>query len=492
MSASNNTLIFRFCLGLLGWAAAAPAAEIDQSVVEIHVMVQNPDPVMPWRRQSPYIRRGFGAVIDKGRVITLESLVRNQVMVELRRARSGVKTAVRVAEADPQIGVAILEWDPAPALADLKPLALSTQTPTNADVTIIQFDDTGSIQSDQAHVNEILVAPLPDTPNSMLTFRALSSLNTGDRGAPVLYRNELAGLVLQSERSSQTCRILPAAVLRRFLEDVKTPPYRGVAVAGFSWTPLIDPVKRAYRGADPTDVGGGIEVVSTLSGTPAAGVLKPGDILLEWDGFDLDSQGYYDDPEFGRLLLPYLISGRGRPGISVSLRVLREGESRDVNLTLSRRQDAEALIPDNYGSTQAEYLMECGLVFRELGGDYLRASGDKWMIQGNPRLVYYFLTRAQSPEHPGDHIVILVGVLPDAVNVGYQHIRDAVVTAVNGESIRNLADMFRIVDRDGGLRRITLLSSGQDIVLDTKERQAANQRLAKLFRIPALRHQKQR
>lgn len=470
-------------------AAGAAAAEVDLSVVEVQVTVQMSDPSMPWRRHPPFMRRGFGAVIGPGRVVTAESLVRNQVMVELRRARSGSKTAARVVEADPQIGAAILAWDQSSALSDLRPMALSSRTPTNAEVTIVQFDDTGEIQADQARINEVSVAPLPEATGSMLMYRALASLNTGERGAPVIDRDQLAGLVLQADRGSQTCRILPAVVLDRFLEDTRNPPYRGLAVAGFSWAPLVDPVRRAFRGADPAPGGGGIEVTHIVPGTGAADALQAGDIIMEWDGAGLDAQGYYDDPKFGRLLLPFLINGRRRPGDVAMLTVLRDGECIDLPLRLSRRRDADALIPENIGLVQPEYLVDCGLVFRELGGDYLRAAGDKWMMRGNPRLVYLHLTRAQDPKRPGDRVVILAGVLPDAINVGYEHIRDAVVTAVNGEAIRNLADVFRVVDRDGGVRRVSLQAVGQDIVLDADSRDAANRRLAALYRIPALRYQ---
>ncbi len=477
------------CAALAGWSApAARGAGPDAYVVEVYVTAQTPDASMPWRRHPPVARRGFGAVIGPGRVVTAESLVRNQVLVELRRARSGAKIAVRVAESDPQAGAAILTWDPCPALAGLEPIPLADAIPPDTEVEIVQFDDTGQIQSDRARLSEVSVAPLPEASGAILMYRALASLNTGDRGAPVVFRGRLAGLVLQSDRSSQTCRILPAAVLRRFLEDALSPPYRGLAVAGFSWAPLVDPVKRAYRDLETAPGIGGIEVLRILPGTGAGTALQPGDVILEWDGADLDAQGYYQDPEFGRLLLPFLINGRRRPGDTVTLTVWRNGESLDIPLTLSRRRDEDALVPENIGRARLDYLVDCGLVFRELGGDYLRAAGDQWLLHGNPRLVHLYLTRAQDPERPGDRVVILVGVLPDAANIGYQHLHDAVVTAVNGQPIRNLADMFAIMDRDGGLARVSLQSFGQDLVLDPAEREASNRRLAELYRIPALRY----
>ncbi len=477
---------------LLGVALLAAdkthANDISRSVIEVQVTYQRADPLMPWRQEQPKMRRGFATVIGPGRAITSENLVRNHVTLELRQAHTGIKTAARVIEADPGTGAAMLTWQGEPSLADLHPISLATTLPINAEVTIVQFDETGQIQHDQARIIEASVAPLPGTSSSLLMYRALTSLNTGENGAPVLYSNQLAGLVFQADRNSQTSRILPASMLRRFMEASLAAPYRGIAVAGFIWAPLIDPVKRAFLGAELD--GGGIEVTQIQPGTGAENILQPGDIILEWDGAELDAQGYYDDPEFGRMLLPHLINGRRRPGDTVMLTILRDGEYHDIQLTLTSRQDSDALVPENTALDQPEYLIDGGLILRELSGDYLRAAGEQWMLQGNPRLVHIYLNRSQTPERAGDHVVILVRVLPDSINIGYQYIRDAIVSAVNGQPIRNLADVFRISDLDGGIHRISLLSYGQDIILDSKEREEANQRIATIYRIPALEHRR--
>jgi len=88
-----------------------------------------------------------------------------------------------------------------------------------------------------------------------------------------------------------------------------------------------------------------------------------------------------------------------------------------------------------------------------------------------------------------DRIVILAGVLADPINIGYQHLRDDIVTHVNRTPIRNLGEVFRIIERDGRLSRVTLKGNAVDIVLDERELPAANRRIAELYRIPALQRQ---
>ena len=492
----KNLSLFIALAGML-WSFECRAADLERSVVEVQVTYQAADPSMPWQRNPLNRRQGTATVIGPGQALTAEKLVRHHVLVELYRARTGFKTAVRVAATDPQTGLAILTWDELPALSDLQPLAVAETVPPDAELIMLHFDESGQILRDQARLIERALSPLPDAPGqAWLMYQAWTSLNAGQDGTPVLYQNKLAGVVLRTEQKQNTCLILAASVLRRFLQDVQNPPYAGVASAGFAWTPLLDPVKRAFYGADPlwTEANqkrGGIEVTRVLPGSGAQGVLQPGDIILEWDGYALDAQGYYDDPEFGRLLLPQLISGRRRPGDRVNLHILRAGAAQTLQIELRRRVDAAALIPENIALDQPEYLIECGLVFRELDGEYLRAQEDNWpRTASNARLIHLYHTRAQAPQQAGEHIVILSGVLPDTINIGYHAISDAIVTAINGEAIHCLADVLRITDRDEGISRVTLLAHGQDIVLDTSQRAAANQRLAALFRIPTLRHQR--
>jgi len=73
------------------------------------------------------------------------------------------------------------------------------------------------------------------------------------------------------------------------------------------------------------------------------------------------------------------------------------------------------------------------------------------------------------------------------VNIGYQELHDEVVSAINGEPVRNLQDVFRILDRDRGIRRLTIQGRGVDVVLDTAQRAESNARIAKAYRIPELR-----
>ncbi|MDD5676781.1 MAG: hypothetical protein PHW60_02165 [Kiritimatiellae bacterium] len=470
---------------LLAWTTPTLAApDYDANMVEITVTYQDYDPRIPWRKKAAAVRQGYGVVIGAGQVLTTEDLVRNQTQVELRRAKSGVKLAAAVLEADDQLNTAILTFSNAPSANALIPVALADTIRRGDRLTIVKLEKTGEFQTSEGQVVELSASGSPRP----LALKVLTQSSIDGDGTPALLNGQLAGLSVAYDKKTQTGLFIPCTTLRRFIAAAHAPPYKGLAWAGFQFESLLDPVKRRYLGV--TEPQGGIVVTKTTPGSGAAEVLQAGDVITTWDGVPIDAQGYYNDTDFGRLRLAYLIGGRRAAGDSVPVALIRDRKPRGVQVLLKRQRDRDEFIPEGVGDEPVEYLVEGGLVLRELTGDYLRASGENWKLQMNPRLVYYYFHQDKFARQSGDHVVLLAMVLPNSINIGYQEFHDQVVTAVNGRPIRNMADVFRAVDSAGGLRRVTLLGCGVDLALDEATLAEANRRIAEQYRIPRLRHQK--
>jgi hypothetical protein len=300
-----------------------------------------------------------------------------------------------------------------------------------------------------------------------------------------LIDNRLVGMAMRYNVANQLTMALPASLLQRFVSDATSPSYRGFSTAGIFWTPLIDPAKRLFYKAPEKD--SGILILKLIPDSGASRTLRTGDVILLWDGSDIDSQGYYLDPDFGRLAFSHLIAKRF-PGDTVACTILRDGQTVNQEVTLDDFDDSRALIPNNVEGFPSEYIVEGGLLLRELTADYLMSSGTRWLVANNPRFVNLYLTQAQFPKKPGDRIVILAGVLPDDINKSYQHLRDDIITQVNGKPVSSLDDVFAIRRSDGGISRITLRNMGTDIILDSAALESANQRIADRYRIHKLMH----
>jgi len=456
------------------------------SVLEVIVHYQTFDPVRPWQKKRPGVRSGYGVVVDRGKVLTTEDLVRNHTLVELRSAKSGAKIPADVEQLDWQGNLALLVPAPGSSAAATTPAPLAPTPKKDEAVRIVQFDGTGDIQEGAATVVRMAVEGLPSAASSMLTLSVLTDLSVNGRGAAVFAGDALAGLVMTYDSSRRMAKVLPAPIISRFLRDVQDAPYRGFATAGFVWTSLVDPTKRAYLNVPGRERG--VMVVSTVPRTGAAETLKARDVVVEWAGHAVDNQGFYEDAELGRMQFVHLIKGLSFPGDIVPARVYRDGQVHDVNVRLMRAVDEDRLIPENIAGRRPEYLVEGGLVIRELTGDYLREYGGRWRLQ-LPRLAHIYSTRARQPEESGDRVVILSHVLPDPVNIGYQQFGRRVIEQINGTPVRCMADVFRVVDRDGGLARLQLAGLGVELALDPALLPRANRRLAERYGIAALRFQ---
>jgi hypothetical protein len=473
------------CL-VAGGAAAGDRAAASNGVQVVDVLVtsQTCDERMPWRLSRPMFRQGYGVVIAPGRVLATEELVRQATLVELRQPGRAIKVAASVKQADPLCNAALLESADAAFCRELAPVPLAERVARGDSARIVQYDDSGLRQEGSGRIIEIGVEALPSAPAAVLTCRVLSDLRVLNPGAPVYRDGQLAGLMMRYDAQHQTGFVLPAPVLARFLQMAAAPVYRAPPDGGFSWTPLVDGVKRRFLGV--AEDAGGVQVIEVATNGSVAGMLQPNDVLVAWDGFALDPQGFYPDPEYGRTRLSHAISGRHRAGDRVELEYLRQGVRRKATVELQPYREEDALVPENTAGTAPAYLVESGLVLRELTARYLRASG-RGLAGVSLPLGRLYLAGGSRPGAPGEHPVILSGVLPDPVNVGYQDLRDERVAEVNGQPVSNLADVCRIVDRDGGLKRLRLEGRGVEVVLDTSRREAVNERIARAYRIPELR-----
>lgn len=462
--------------------SAEPADE--PSLVEVLVTFQENDPFQPWQTRPPGVRRGYGVLCGKNRFLTTENLVRNARLVEVRRARSGQKIAATVERSDIHVNLALVQFPEGKGLEGPESLPIAEHVEKHQKLTMLQLNETSQIQRGNVEVVSISVAELPTAPYPVLVFSLLADLNVNGEGAAVVSDGALAGLTMSYDPNARIARMVPYPILRRFLEAATNPPYQGFPTAGVAWAPLVDPVKRAYLQAPATNQG--ILVTSCLPGTGAAATLKPMDVILAWDRHAIDNLGLYSDEEFGRLGFAHLIKGRRNPGDVVPVSIIRDGKALDVEVTLDRWRDENSLIPEDVDGQNTAYLIEGGLAFQELTGRFLRTHGRDWQVGVDTRLVHTYLTQRQAPRNPGDHVVLLTGVMPDPINIGYQHLQYEVVTHANGTAIANLDDLFRIREKDGLITRVTLQSVGVDLVLDASDLPAANARILDLYRLPAL------
>jgi len=256
----------------------------------------------------------------------------------------------------------------------------------------------------------------------------------------------------------------PASFIQSIIEARKKEDYHGLGYFHFFWQPSENPASlaRLKLPGDPRGV-----VVIDVPSRPDGGaqVLKPLDVILRIDGFDLDIQGDYIDPEFGPLLLENLATRKKWAGDDVKMQIWRDGKQLDVTYRLPKFEYTNSLVPAAMFDQEPDYMIVVGLVFQPLTETYLTSWGNDWKRRAPFRLNFY---RNESPSKERSALVLLSQVLPDSYNIGYQEQRYLIVDKVNGQPVHYLPELqgalkkatngFNVIEfaKGDGLRRMVL------------------------------------
>ncbi len=451
-------------------ASIAPLGKEKQlALVRVNVTGQPYDYFRPWQKKAPQSKRALGAVLSKGRVLVTADLVANQNFTELERAESGEKCAATVQVIDYESNLAVLVPSDKNFLDGITPLDIATDTVVGDHLSAWQLEPTGALIATEGLVTTIQMTRYPIDVGQFLTYRVNLPMQYRENSytIPLVKNNKLAGLLLRYDPRAQMVDAIPAPIIVHFLKDAEGPQYRGFPSAGFSFFPTRDPQLRKF--AKETGKPGGVYVTSVDPSTPAmkAG-LQVGDVITSVGGHEIDQNGNYVDPLYGKIEFTNLISGRAFAGDVMPFQIQRAGKPMQINVTVEHRAPNDYVIPPYLVDEAPNYLVVGGLIFQELSRQYLKEWGPNWLREAPQRLVY--LDHFQSELFPegGRRIVILSQTLPSNNTIGYEECAYLTVNKVNGKEIRSLKDLAEAVKQPlaGGFIKIETEEDPKQIELD--------------------------
>lgn len=457
---------------------AAPAGRWEQAIVSIESTRMVYDMIQPWaKRPRSFLKTGV--VIAPREILTAAEDLQDRTLVRVQKTGRGKFWDAEVAWIDYHANLAILTIKDEGFWKGLKPVELLAGAPRKDDLQVARWKN-GNLEIRKVDFNQFFVDDARLSPIPALFLEFDSEMTSIGGSAPVISAGKLAGVTCQ--QVDNHVRAIPATFIRDVLDARRKGQYRGLGFFPFYWQPTENTATHQFLKLPGEPRGVAIIFVPPLPAVPEN--VKPRDILLQVDGFDVDVQGRYQDPDYGQLLLENLAMRKKFAGDIVRLTIWREGRVQVINYRLPRFTYNLRMLPDFSFDHPPEYLIAGGFVFQPLDKSYLRAWGGEWKRRAPFRLVYYE-NEFPTPERPS--LVVMSLVLPDAYNLGYQELRALAVEKINGKVVHNLAEVKAAFQSPSkGYHSIEFFKSDsiRRVIIDATEMDRATARILERYGIP--------
>jgi hypothetical protein len=314
---------------------------------------------------------------------------------------------------------------------------------------------------------------------SHLVLLASSEINGAGWAEIVMDGNRLVGLTTSGSENKQLT-ILPATFIADALKRGPCGDGPGHGFFDFYWMRASNPALLESKGLDP-EANEGVVVTRAKIYEEAGSSLQDGDVILKIDGFPIDKEGKYIDPEYGRLSLEGLSTRKHAAGENIPMKIWRDRQVLQIDYPLPRADFNQGLIPNRQYDVEPRYLIAGGLLFQPLDGPLMRA-----LSKSNSGAMEYY--KEMQPEIERPSLVILSTVLPDDYNLGYENIGPLMLDRINGKTIHTLEDVARaLANPPNGFHRIEFMHDDtlKHLVLDAETLQSATERVLQKYRIPS-------
>jgi len=420
----------------------------ENSIVTLEVARKSYDYYQPWTKRTSRLQK-TGVVIGQGQILTTADEMFDRTLVRLQKNGRGRWWMGEVTWIDYHANLALVTTSETNFWRELQPAQLKGSMPADGNLQILRWRE-GHLENRRAEFMQFAVREGQLAAVNHVVLETDSDIQNAGWSEIISANSHVVGLL--SAQAGRTCTAITASFIESILQAREEKQYHGLGFFHFYWQPAQNPASLALLKltGEPRGV-----IVTSVPDRPDAGpqVLKTNDIILSIDGFALDTQGDYEDPEYGHVMLENLATRGKWAGDDIKMQIWREGKPLEVTYRLPKYDYTVSLVPFATYDQEPEYLIVGGLVFQPLTDSYLQSWGNEWRRR-SPFRLYYYRSDQATKERPG--LVLLSQILPDPYNIGYQEQRWLVVDKVNGQAVSRLdqirealkkpVDGFHIID----------------------------------------------
>jgi S1-C subfamily serine protease len=463
---------------------AAPGDRIrpGQSVVRIEATGQLPNYVMPWAPGRMTGGVGSGFVIADNRILTNAHVVSHARFITVSKQGDPKPYTATVEHIAHDADLAMLRVYDETFFEGMSPLAIGGIPALESTVSAFGYPIGGDrISVTRGVVSRIDFQPYAHTgADSHLTIQIDAAINPGNSGGPVLQDGKVVGVAFQGfsgDVAQNVGYMIPTPVINRFLQDVENGNYDRYVDLALTYSPLFNPAARQALGLEEPDRG--VLVGTVFGGGSADGFIEQGDVLLSIEGFPIASDGTVE-LENENIELAEIVERKFLDD-TIRVELLRNRELLEVEIPL---KPFPFLLMGNSYRDEPPFVTFGGLVFQPVDRDLIDAFNP-----GDFRLRFLFNTflvdhiYRERPE-----LIVLSSILADEINSHANEFRFQILDTINGETVRNLADVARLLAEPAEFYVFRFLGDGRPLVLEASEVEKATDRINDRYRVTKTKH----
>lgn len=457
---------------LLPFAALNAQSPISKSVVKIYTVSDSFSYDNPWQTTGQSKGTGSGCIITGRRILTNAHVISNSTFIQVKKAGEAKRYTARVDSVSHHSDLAILKVDDQEFFMDSTPVEIGALPEVRDKVAVYGFPTGGDEMSiTEGVVSRIEQRNYAHSSANLLACQIDAAINPGNSGGPVIKNDRIVGVAFQSSmRGENIGYMVPAPVITHFLTDIADGRYDGFPELGILFQDMENPDMREKYRMNSTQTG--VLVVNILIDSPARKILQVNDVVMAIDDVQIENNGSVEFRPGERTSLNYLVQ-RKFINDRISVRILRNGEIKNMNLRLTVTMNSTRLVPFEQYDTPPTYYISGGLVFAPLTKNYLLEWGSQWFFSAPSKLLNLYQNGIRSEKKR--EIVLLSKVLADEINLGYHDIDNVIIEKVNGREVAGMAELVRAVEENREPFHIFEDDSGNKIILkrDMVERYSA-------------------
>jgi len=421
-------------------------------------------------------------------VLTNAHVVADATYVEVRKAGDARKYVATRVKLSHECDLATLSVEDERFWEGVEPLSFGSMPSLQDEVAVVGYPEGGEgVSITQGVVSRIEIQRYVHSGTSLLAIQIDAAINPGNSGGPAIDASgDVIGVAFQNQQESQNIGyVIPVPTIHHFLEDSKPglpQECAGFCSLGIFWQALENPQLHEQLGMGERS-GVLIRGVLPLSECARRDLVQRDDILLAIDGQPIADDGTFAVGQQERLSFQHLIHLKF-DGQTVRLRLLRGGDELTVDVPVHPQH---RMVPTTTYDVPQSYFLYGGFVFVPLTEPYLMEWGEDWMQDAPHDLVNLALSGIATLDE--EQPIILTRIFPSKCTAGYSGMTDRRVLSVNREPVRNLKQMYSLVER---LHRtqsylsfeLQCVGGNAVVALDSASADAVRDEILATYRIP--------